>query len=134
MPETETETQKKRIMVVDDDANLRRLLSYNLSQSGFDVLMVNRGDTAMEKLKVFNPDLMILDIMMPGLDGLSCLKSLRDNPNTRGLPVILLTAVADLDTRLEACRTKVSKFITKPFNLPELLGEVNKLLQPVPRL
>src|SRR5262245_64919674 len=81
-----------RVLIVDDDPDIQRLVSYNLSQAGFQVTTAIPGRTALESVQKYPPDLIILDVMLPDIDGLEVCRSLRQHDATRLIPIIMLTA------------------------------------------
>jgi DNA-binding response OmpR family regulator len=121
----------KRVLVVDDDRVIQQLLEVNLQLEGYDVVArASDGSEALEKIARLKPDIVILDIMMPKMDGLEVCRRLRENPDTATIPVILLSARAqDLDIR-EGLDIGASAYLTKPFDPVELLEVVSRLLPP----
>jgi len=119
----------KRVLVVDDDRVIQQLLEVNLQLEGYDVVATaSDGAEALEKITELKPDLVILDIMMPKMDGLEVCRRLRENADTAKIPVILLSARAqDLDIR-EGLDIGASAYLTKPFDPVELLEVVGRLI------
>lgn len=123
----------RRILVADDDPDILELVSYNLEAEGFEVLRAVDGDEAWSLARNAAPDVVVLDVMMPERDGLDVLASLKSHPRTRHIPVVLLTAKATDAEVWEGWRAGADYYITKPFNLDELLRFVGYLLPaPVP--
>ncbi|HEV7887010.1 MAG TPA: response regulator [Acidimicrobiales bacterium] len=120
-----------RILVADDDQHIRELLTLNLEAEGFDVVAAADGEQAWELVRTCLPDLVVLDVMMPERDGLDVLGSLKSHPRTKDIPVVLLTAKATDAEVWEGWRAGADYYITKPFNLDELLHFVELLLCPV---
>jgi len=118
-----------RIMIVEDEEALTLLLRYNLEAAGYDVDTVARGDEADIGLKERPPDLLILDWMLPGLSGIELCRRLRARPDTRQLPVIMLTARGEESERVRGLATGADDYIVKPFSVPELLARVAALLR-----
>jgi two-component system, OmpR family, alkaline phosphatase synthesis response regulator PhoP len=119
---------QKRILFVDDEGEIREVVQMRLESNGYKVLTASNGKEALEKVASEKPDLLILDIMMPELDGLSVLRALRKNEVTEHLPVIILSAkreesIGDL-FRFE----KISGYIEKPFDSVVLLDLIKKAL------
>jgi two-component system phosphate regulon response regulator PhoB len=118
-----------RILIVEDEEALTLLLRYNLEASGYDVEVVARGDEADLRVKEGAPDLVILDWMLPGLSGIELCRRLRARPETRQLPVIMLTARGEESERVRGLSTGADDYIVKPFSVPELLARVGALLR-----
>ena len=118
-----------RILVVEDEEALTTLLRYNLDAEGYDVETVARGDDADTRLKERIPDLVVLDWMLPGLSGIELCRRLRARPQTRQLPIIMLTARGEESEKLRGLATGADDYIVKPFSVPELLARVRALLR-----
>jgi DNA-binding response OmpR family regulator len=119
---------RPRVLLVDDDARLVHIVSLYLQVQQFEVLTAESGEAAMRVFAAGLPDLVILDIMMPGLDGISLCRQIRALPGGAGLPVIVFTALSD-SADLEAARAAgADRVITKPFNLTGLGAAVAALL------
>jgi two-component system phosphate regulon response regulator PhoB len=117
------------ILIVEDEEALTLLLRYNLEAAGYDVDTVARGDEADVRLKETAPDLVILDWMLPGLSGIELCRRLRAQPETRQLPIIMLTARGEESERIRGLATGADDYIVKPFSVPELVARVNALLR-----
>jgi DNA-binding response OmpR family regulator len=117
-----------RILVADDEPALLRLLEFVLGRRGFIIQGVTNGNAAIEVLKVESPDLVILDVMMPGLDGYEVLTFIRETPRLEGLPVVMLTARAQLDDIQRGLTLGADAYLAKPFDPEELLSVVESLL------
>ena len=118
-----------RIMVVEDEEALTTLLRYNLDAEGYEVETVARGDDADTRLKERVPDLVVLDWMLPGLSGIELCRRLRARPETKQLPIIMLTARGEESERVRGLATGADDYIVKPFSVPELLARVKGLLR-----
>ena len=118
-----------RILIVEDEEALTLLLRYNLEAAGYDVDTVARGDDADVRFKERPPDLVILDWMLPGLSGIELCRRLRARPDTRQLPIIMLTARGEESERVRGLSTGADDYIVKPFSVPELLARVAALLR-----
>lgn len=119
----------KRILVCDDDPAILRVVQVNLEFEGYEVIPAVNGERALELAAQERPDLVILDIMMPRIDGYETCERLRANSDTKGIPVIFLSARAqqwDIDKGREF---GVSEYLTKPFDPSELLDVVERLLR-----
>jgi two-component system phosphate regulon response regulator PhoB len=120
---------KPRILIVEDEEALVTLLRYNLDAAGYEVDTVARGDEADVKLKESTPDVVILDWMLPGLSGIELCRRLRMRPETKALPIIMLTARGEESERVRGLATGADDYIVKPFSVPELLARVSALLR-----
>ncbi len=118
-----------RILIVEDEEPLTLLLRYNLEAEGYEVDSVARGDDADTRLKERVPDLVVLDWMLPGLSGIELCRRLRTRPETRGLPIIMLTARGEESERIRGLSTGADDYIVKPFSVPELVARVRALLR-----
>jgi len=117
-----------KVLVVDDLPQNTRLLEAVLSSSGYAVMSASSGHEALEKVAAELPDLVLLDIQMPGMNGYEVCRRLRSNPATRFLPVVMITS-SDTEVRVNAIEAEADDFITKPFNQQELLGRVRSLIR-----
>src|SRR3954451_9619225 len=118
-----------RILIVEDEESLTLLLRYNLEKEGFLVEAVARGDEAEIRLKERTPDLVVLDWMLPGVSGIELCRRLRARPETKTLPIIILTARGEESERVRGLATGADDYIVKPFSVPELLARVHALLR-----
>ena len=117
------------ILIADDDEDILELVKLRLSRAGFDVLAASDGGDALRLVRGRRPDLAVLDVAMPGLDGREVVASLREDPDTRAIPVILLTARATAGDVEAGLAAGADDYVTKPFS-PELLqGRVAALLK-----
>jgi two-component system phosphate regulon response regulator PhoB len=120
---------KPRILIVEDEQSLNLLLRYNLESEGFAVDVAERGDEAETRIRENPPDLVILDWMLPGVSGIEICRRLRARPETKHLPVLMLTARGEEDERIRGLATGADDYVVKPFSLPELLARVHALLR-----
>src|SRR5206468_9171428 len=118
-----------RILIVEDEEPLALLLRYNLEAEGYEVETIARGDDADTRLKERVPDLVVLDWMLPGLSGIELCRRLRARPETKSLPIIMLTARGEESERVRGLATGADDYIVKPFSVPELLARVRGLLR-----
>ncbi|HZS63376.1 MAG TPA: phosphate regulon transcriptional regulator PhoB [Xanthobacteraceae bacterium] len=118
-----------RILIVEDEEPLSMLLRYNLEAEGYEVDTAARGDEADVKVRERPPDLMVLDWMLPGLSGIELCRRLRARPETRQLPIIMLTARGEESERVRGLATGADDYIVKPFSVPELIARVRALLR-----
>ena len=117
-----------RIMVVDDDQNIQLVLKYRLEREGYHVLLAGDGVDALEKVKAEKPDLIILDLAMPSMDGFGFLEEIRGNGRASSVPVIVLTAYGYESNRAKSLELGAVEFVTKPFSPRQLVAEVWKIL------
>jgi len=120
---------KRRILVVEDDVSLARVLCDNLIYEGFEVALAADGHNALRKHDVFNPDLVLLDLTLPGLDGFEVCRKLNREQSRTG--IIILTARAQKEEKLQGLRLGADDYITKPFALDELLARIEAVLRRV---
>ncbi len=137
------EAAGKRILVVDDDRNLRKIIQTNLELAGYDVSTAAGGDEAMHVLDSMQPDLVVLDVMMPVMDGFEVARRIRRHPSNTHVPIIMLTAKGEVEDKLEGFEAGADDYMTKPFGPQELLArvkakirrvEVDSSLSPLTRL
>jgi DNA-binding response OmpR family regulator len=121
------EATGRRVLVADDEADIRDILALNLEADGVDVQLADNGEDAVALADELLPDLIVLDIMMPRLDGIGALSALRANPRTCAIPVVLLTAKATDDEIMRGWQAGADYYITKPFNIDELLHFIEYL-------
>ena len=120
---------KERILVVDDDPDILQFVKMNLELEGFEAETAPSGKVALEDAKTSPPDLILLDVMMPEMDGLTVLRRLRNSPATANVPVIILTAKALAEDRVRGLDLGADDYITKPFDLEELVARVRTVLR-----
>jgi len=119
----------RRILVVEDEDALCTLLEYNLEAGGFAPVIVRDGDEALLRLAEEEFDLAILDWMLPGTSGIEICRRIRATPETRSLPVIMLTARGEEDDRVRGLDTGADDYVTKPFSVGELLARIRAILR-----
>ena len=120
---------KQKILVVDDEEDILELLKFNLSREGYQVLCAVSGEQALRLVRSENPDLIMLDLMLPGIDGLEVTRRLKNDPDTKNLPIVMLTAKgeeADIVTGLEL---GADDYITKPFSPRVLIARIRAVLR-----
>ena len=118
-----------RILVVDDEPQIRRIMRTSLAGAGYEVEDAKTGEEALIKLREFRPDLVLLDINMPGMSGLETCKEIRADPN---VAIIMLTVNNTEEAKVEALDAGADDFVTKPFSTPELLARIRAALRRVP--
>lgn len=119
---------KKRILVTDDEARMRRFVRMNLDLEGYDVLEAENGLAALQRVRNDMPDLVLLDVMMPDLDGFETLARIRE---TSSVPVIMLTVKGDEEDRIKGLDLGADDYITKPFSPRELVSRIRAVLRRV---
>lgn len=120
---------KKKILVVDDEKDIVELISYNLEQEGFAVIKAYDGQVAWERVKTAKPDLVVLDLMIPGILGLEVCKLIRRDAATKTLPIIMLTAKSDQVDKILGLELGADDYVTKPFNVRELIARIRAVLR-----
>lgn len=120
---------KENILVVEDEEDILELVSYNLSKEGYDINSVSSGEEALEVLKKKIPDLVVLDLMLPGIDGLEVCKLLKNNHKTDRVPVIMLTAKGEEEDIVKGLETGADDYITKPFSPKVLSARIKTVLK-----
>ena len=114
---------KKRILIVDDDPHISELVHVNLDAAGYDVDRASNGHEAIDHIATRHPDLIVLDVMMPEMDGWELCKTIRDDPECRNIRIVMLTARdTDRDKMIGKGVFGVDDYLTKPFDLDELLS------------
>ena len=120
---------KATILVVDDEANNRNVMVAQLASEGYELLTADCGEDALELIDRRLPDLILLDVMMPGISGFDVAEILKSEERTARVPIIMLTALGDSDSRLTALRNGAEEFLTKPVARAELLARIHNLLK-----
>ncbi len=118
-----------RILVVDDEPAIRQMLIFALSAEGYEYTEAGSADEAQEAIRNTSPDLVLLDWMMPGLSGVDLARRLKRNPETKDLPIIMLTAKGEEHDKIKALDTGADDYITKPFSTQELLARIRAVLR-----
>jgi DNA-binding response OmpR family regulator len=126
------EMQKSKILVVDDELTVRRIIRQYMEKEGYEVIEADNGGQALQLLHQQEPDLMILDIMLPGIDGFTVARSIRqpvDSASVRNIPIIMLTARTEEMDRITGFELGTDDYVTKPFSPRELVMRVKALLR-----
>ncbi len=119
----------KSILIIEDEKDIVDLIEYHLKQSGFSVISALDGPAGLEKAKKKGPNLIILDLMLPGMDGKDICRSLKSNPQTQSIPILMLTAKAEETDRLIGFELGADDYVTKPFSPKELVLRVKAILR-----
>lgn len=118
----------KRVLLIEDEPNIIEAISFILTRDGWTVHTHSDGETAAERVRQLPPDMIILDVMLPGRSGFDILRDLRADPQTQAIPVMMLTARGQAKDRDMAMRLGASHFMTKPFSNAEVLEHVRSLV------
>jgi DNA-binding response OmpR family regulator len=119
---------RKKILVVEDDPDQLEVVRFTLKNAGFAVGTANNGIEALKKAQTVSPDLIIMDVMMPELDGFAVCETLRGNPATASIPVLMLTGLCSHISRLVAYESGATDYVIKPFDADQLVSKVEKML------
>jgi two-component system alkaline phosphatase synthesis response regulator PhoP len=120
-----------KILIVDDEQDIVELVSYNLEKEGLKTVKAFDGEAALGMVRSEKPDLMILDLMLPKMNGLDVCKAIRRNPETANLPIIMLTAKGDEVDKIIGLEIGADDYVTKPFSVKELVARVRTILRRV---
>ena len=120
---------KEKILIVEDEKDIVKMLDYNLKKEGFKTLTANDGEGALDLVNREHPDLMVLDLMLPGMDGLEVCKTLKNDNKTASTPVIMLTAKSQESDKIVGLELGADDYITKPFSPRELIARIKAVLR-----
>jgi len=119
----------KNILVVEDDLDIRELISFNLANEGHQVFEANDGEVGIDKARNNNPDLILLDLMLPGIQGLDVCRVIKSDQETKEIPIIMVTALGQEEDIVKGLETGADDYITKPFSIKVLIARVNAVLK-----
>src|SRR5438876_2877664 len=119
----------ERVLIVDDDLDIQRLVSYNLTQAGFEVATAETGRKALDSVQKHPPDLIILDLMLPDVDGMEVCRTLRHRDDSRRIPIVMLTARGDEIDRVVGFELGADDYVMKPFSPRELVLRVKSIFR-----
>jgi DNA-binding response OmpR family regulator len=122
-----------KILVVDDDIHATTLFDTLLTAKGYDAVIVNDSATAFDVAKSTNPDLIILDLMMPEPNGYEVCKTLRSDPKFSKIPIVIFTAMGDNESKESALNAGADEFLTKPFRVEDLMNRIRSLMEKSPK-
>jgi two-component system alkaline phosphatase synthesis response regulator PhoP len=120
---------KERILIVEDEPNIIELVTYNLEKEGWLVSKAQTGEEGWEKIQAEHPDIILLDLMLPGIDGMEICRRTRQNKLTRDIPIIILTAKAEEADRVLGLESGADDYVTKPFSPRELVARIRAVLR-----
>lgn len=124
-------SNSKKILIADDEPDILEIIHFNLQQQGYEVITAKNGDEAIDQAKLTKPDLIILDIMMPGKTGIEVCNILRTQPQFKETLIVFLTAMSDEGTEIKGLETGADDYLTKPISPKVLLSKVNSLFRRV---
>ena len=124
-----SQKEPQGILIVDDNPTNLEVLSESLIQEGFQVAVAIDGESALEQISYHPPELILLDVMMPGIDGFETCRRLKENPDTYNIPVVFMTALSDAQNKVKGLSLGAIDYITKPFQHEEVLARVWDKLQ-----
>ncbi|MCA9484285.1 MAG: response regulator [Nitrospina sp.] len=119
----------EKVLVVEDEEDIQELIRYNLAREAYQVTCVTRGEEAIKKAQSISPDLMVLDLMLPGVDGLEVCRNLKKNPETSGIPVVMVTAKGEESDVVTGLELGADDYVTKPFSPKILLSRIKAVLR-----
>ena len=122
---------KELIYVVEDEINIQKLIKYNLESTGYKTIVFNNGEDSLKEIQSTVPDLFIIDIMLPGIDGLEVCRNLKQNSKTKNIPIIILTAKSEEFDKVLGLELGADDYMTKPFSTRELLARIKALFRRV---
>jgi len=120
---------RETILVVEDDENIQQLVGYNLAKAGFHVIYADNGEQALSVIKRERPELIVLDLMLPGLSGFEICKLVRKDPKTKSLPIVMLTAKSEENDMAAGLDLGADDYITKPFSPKILISRIKAALR-----
>jgi len=125
--------EKKRILIVDDEPDITELIAYNLKKEGYETIITLTGDEVLPVIEKEKPHLVLLDLMLPGMDGLEICRLLKKNPTTERIPIIMVTAKGETTDRIVGLELGADDYLTKPFHVKELVARIKAVFRRVER-
>ncbi|MBS3133141.1 response regulator [Candidatus Woesearchaeota archaeon] len=119
----------KKILVVDDELNVRKLVSFILTSNGYSAIEASDAEEGIEKAKQEKPDLIVLDVMMPNMDGFEAAQKLRSGKKTKDIPILMLSSRAQFEDKMKGIDAGAMDYITKPFDRNEFLEKIKECLE-----
>ncbi len=123
-----------KVLVVDDETRILRLMEATLIPAGYQVILAENGTEAITKASLSSPDVILLDVMMPGMDGFEVASKLRANKQTKAVPIVMVTALGEVKDRIKALESGADDFLTKPVDKTELLMRIKTLVEKSERI
>ena len=121
--------QRKQIVVVEDDPDILKIVAATLQEHEFEVAMAMDGRTGLELIRETQPHAVVMDIMMPEMNGIDVLRALKQSEDTSDIPVILLTVKSDINSKISGFVAGASRYMTKPFDIDDLVSNVRNAIQ-----
>lgn len=122
---------KEKILIVEDEKDIAKMLEYNLQKEGFKTCVAGDGEDALDAVKAEHPDIVLLDLMLPGIDGLEVCKTLKGDAQTSPVPIIMLTAKSQESDKIVGLELGADDYVTKPFSPRELMARIKAVLRRV---
>jgi DNA-binding response OmpR family regulator len=119
----------KKILIVDDEPDMLEILRFRLEKNGYKIVTASSGEEGLKKAETAKPDLILLDILLPGMSGLEVARKLKKNKLTKNIPIIIVTALIGKDVMSEGVKDGAEYLISKPFDPAELLAEIKKVVE-----
>ena len=126
------EHSKKQILIIEDEPDIQELLSFNLDNNGYKVYTASNGEKGLEVARKEHPDLILLDLMLPGINGLDVCRIIKSDQDTSGISIIMLTALGQEEDIIKGLETGADDYVTKPFSLQVLEARIKSVLRRVP--
>ena len=126
------ENSKKQILIIEDEPDIQELLSFNLDNNGYKVYTASNGEKGLEIARKEHPDLILLDLMLPGIHGLDVCRIIKSDQETSGISIIMLTALGQEEDIIKGLETGADDYVTKPFSLQVLQARIKSVLRRVP--
>ena len=126
------ENSKKQILIIEDEPDIQELISFNLDNNGYKVYTASNGEKGLEVARKEHPDLILLDLMLPGISGLDVCRIIKSDQDTSGISIIMLTALGQEDDIIKGLETGADDYVTKPFSLQVLEARIKSVLRRVP--
>jgi len=120
---------KEKILIIEDEKDIIKMLDYNLKKEGFNILSIRNGEDAIGSARNEHPDLIILDLMLPGMDGLEVCRAIKGDSKTASIPIIMLTAKSQESDKVVGLELGADDYVTKPFSLRELIARIKAVLR-----
>jgi len=123
------EFEKNRILIIEDESDIGELLEYNLQKEGYDTILANNGESGLQIAKKEKPNLLILDLMLPGIDGLDVCRLIKSDSDTKDISIVMLTALGQEEDIVKGLESGADDYITKPFSFKVLIARIQSVLR-----